>query len=236
MGTLYVIATPIGNMEDLTHRAVRIFGEVHALACEDTRVTRKIFDRYNITLPQTVFSYHEHNEAHGGARILGFLRDGLDVGLCSDGGCPGISDPGYRIIEACVEAEYPIEVIPGPSAAPTALLASGLPTSSYTYKGFPPRKSGARQRFLREDGDRPHTLVIYESPFRVGALLADAVEALGDRRAAVCIEMTKKFEKIRRGWLTELAEEFSDWKARGEVTVVIAGNHPKFCRDSEDDD
>ncbi len=232
MGTLYVIATPIGNMEDLTHRAVRVLGEVDALACEDTRVTRKIFDRYGIAMPRTVFSYHEHNEAHGGARILGFLRDGLNVGLCSDGGCPGISDPGYRIIEACIEAEYSIAVIPGPSAAPTALLASGLPSSSYTFKGFPPRKSGARQRFLGDDGDAPHTLVIYESPYRVAALLRDAVVALGDRRAAVCIELTKKFEKVRRGWLSELADEFENWKARGEVTVVIAGNHPKFTRDA----
>ena len=228
MGTLFLVATPIGNLEDLTFRAARILGEVDALACEDTRLTRRIFERHQIPSPKTIFSYHEHNEHQAGKRILGLLREGLSVGLCTDGGYPGISDPGYRIVSAAIEEGHAIDVVPGASAVPVALIASGLPTSSYTFKGFPPRKSGARRRFLEMDKDLPHTMAIFESPFRTGALLADAVAVLGNRRAAVCIELTKKFEEISRGFLEALAEAFRDKKIRGEVTVVIAGNNPKF--------
>jgi 16S rRNA (cytidine1402-2'-O)-methyltransferase len=233
---LYLIATPIGNLEDITLRAIRIFGEVDALACEDTRFTRKIFERHGIPSPRTIFSYHEHNEQQAGKRILGLLDEGLSVAVCSDGGFPGISDPGYRIVAACVERGHAIEVIPGPSAVPTALLASGLSTASYTFKGFPPRKSGPRKRFLEMDRDLPHTLVVFESPFRVGKLLDDAFEVLGNRRAAVCIELTKKFEEVRRGYLQELAAEFRDKTVKGEVTVVIAGNNPKFAKSEDEDD
>lgn len=228
MGTLFVIATPIGNLEDTSFRTVRVLGEVDALACEDTRMTRRLLDRYEISPPRTLFSYHEHNEEQAGKRILGLLAEGLSVGLCSDGGCPGISDPGYRIIRDARELEHHVDILPGPTAVTTALLASGLSTSSFTFKGFPPRKSGARQRWLAADGEAPHTLVIYESPFRVGKLLADAHEALGNRLAAVCIELTKKFERVSRGYLLDLAEEYSDKSIKGEVCVVIAGSNPKF--------
>lgn len=234
-GKLYVIATPIGNMEDLTFRAARVLGQVDALACEDSRVTRKIFERHGIPSPRNIFAYHEHNEDTGTKRILGLLREGASVALCSDGGCPGISDPGYRVLAACREEEYPIEVLPGASAVSTALLASGLSTSSYTFKGFPPRKSGQRQRFFAEESDRPHTLVVFESPFRIGKMLADAHVALGDRLAAVCLELTKKFERVHRGYLADLADEFANRKVKGEITVVISGNNPKFSRDSETD-
>lgn len=230
MGALYIVATPIGNLEDLTYRAARILGEVNALACEDTRLTRRIFERHQIPTPRTVFSYHEHNEEAAGKRILGLLAKGLDVALCTDGGYPGISDPGYRIIAASHEAGHNIIVLPGAGAVCLALVASGLPTSSYTFKGFPPRKPGPRKRFLAEESAMPHTLVLFESPFRIAALLKDALETLGDRRAAVCVELTKKFENIHRGYLSELAETFSTATARGEITVVIAGNHPKFQR------
>jgi 16S rRNA (cytidine1402-2'-O)-methyltransferase len=236
MGTLYLVATPIGNLEDLTFRAVRVLGEVDALACEDTRITRRIFERYEIQKPRTFFSYHEHNEEQAGKRILGLLRDGLSVALCTDGGYPGISDPGYRIIRACHEADYAVEALPGASAVPLALLNSGLSTSSYTFKGFPPRKSGPRKRFLESDRDMPHTLVIFESPFRIGRLLEDAAEVLGDREAAVCVELTKKFENIHRGYLTDLAQEFADRKVKGEITVVIAGDNPKFLRDAPENE
>lgn len=228
MGTLHLIATPIGNLGDLSYRAVELLGTVDALACEDTRMTRKIFERYAISSPRTIFSYHEHNEDMAGKRILGFLADGLSVGLCTDGGMPGISDPGYRIVGEAISAGHEVNVVPGPSAALAGLIASGLPSSSFTFKGFPPRKSGQRKRFLEEDADRPHTLVLFESPHRTAAMLADALEVLGDRRAAVCIELTKKFEEVRRGHLSELAAAFATEKIRGEVTVVIAGNHPKF--------
>lgn len=231
MGKLYVIATPIGNMEDLSHRAQRVFGELDALACEDTRMTRRIFERYNIHSPRTIFAYHEHNEAQAGKRIDGLLNEGLTVGICSDGGCPGISDPGYRAIQAAIAGGHTIEVLPGPSAVSTALLLSGLPSSSYTFKGFPPRKSGARQRFLAMEKDLPHTIICFESPFRIGKFLEDALIALGDRDAAVCLELTKQFERVHRGRLSELVPQFEK-QPKGEITVVIAGNNPKFRHDA----
>jgi 16S rRNA (cytidine1402-2'-O)-methyltransferase len=236
MGTLYIIATPIGNMEDLSFRAVRVLGELDALACEDTRQTRRIFERFDIQSPRTIFSYHEHNEENAGKRIIGLLNEGLSVGVCTDGGYPGISDPGYRAIAAAREGDHEVVVLPGASAVPTALLASGLPTSSYTFKGFPPRKSGQRQRFFAADAELPHTMVVFESPFRIGKMLADAHTALGNRLAAVCVEMTKKFEKVHRGYLADLAESFADRKVKGEITVVIAGNNPKFAADDPEDD
>lgn len=204
--------------------------EVDALACEDTRMTQRLLERYEIERPRTTFSYHEHNEEQAGKRILGLLNEGLSVGLCSDGGCPGVSDPGYRIIRDCREAGHTVDILPGPTAVTTALLASGLSTASFTFKGFPPRKSGARQRWLLEDADRPHTMVIYESPFRIGQLLADAHAVLGERMAAVCIELTKKFERVERGYLGELATQFAEKKVKGEICVVISGDNPKFLR------
>jgi 16S rRNA (cytidine1402-2'-O)-methyltransferase len=230
MATLYLIATPIGNLEDITYRAVRLLGEVDALACEDTRYTRIIYERYEIPRPPTIFSYHEHNEAAAGRRVIGLLDAGRAVGLCSNAGYPGISDPGFRIVSAALKQGHRVEAIPGASAVPVALVESGLPTSSYTFKGFAPRKSGQRKRFLETDCSLPHTLVLFESPHRVGALLADANAVLGDRAAAVCIELTKKFEEVHRGYLAELAETFSGKTVKGEVTVVIAGNNPKFIR------
>ena len=154
------------------------------------------------------------------------------MALCSDGGYPGISDPGYRLVRLVVEAGLPFDVLPGACAIDLALIHSGLPTSSFTFKGFPPRKPGALHRFFEEEREAAHTLVIYESPFRVGPTLAAAHEALGDRQAAVCIELTKQFERVARGWLSELAAAFADKPVKGEVAIVIAGNHPKFIRAS----
>lgn len=237
-GKLFVIATPIGNLEDLTLRAKRVLSEVDALACEDTRHTRILLDRYDVPRPRLLFSYHEHNEDRAAQRILGLLASGQNVGLCSNAGYPGISDPGYIVISRAVSRGFAIEVIPGASAVPTALLSSGLPTSSFTFKGFPPRKAGRRRTFLEAERDRPHTLVFYESPNRLGALLQTALEVLGDRQAAVCIELTKMFEDVRRGPLSALAREFEGAKVKGEVAVVIAGNNPKFTaeRDGSDGD
>ncbi|MBN1256622.1 MAG: 16S rRNA (cytidine(1402)-2'-O)-methyltransferase [Planctomycetes bacterium] len=233
---LYLIATPIGNLEDITLRALRVLGEVEALACEDTRITRKIFQRHEIALPQTIFSYHEHNEAQAGRKILDLLEQDLAVGLCTNAGYPGISDPGYRIASEAIEAGFEVQVLPGPGAVEAALLSSGLSTSSFTFKGFPPRKEGKRQRFLEMEKDLPHTLIIYESPHRTAKLLASALAVFGDRRAAVCIELTKKFEKVRRGYLSELLSELAGKTIKGEVAVVIAGNNEKFIRDSETDE
>jgi 16S rRNA (cytidine1402-2'-O)-methyltransferase len=228
MAKLVVIATPIGNLEDITLRAVRVLGELHALACEDTRHTRILFEAHGIPSPRIILSYREKNESQAESKIVALLKEGLSVGVCSDAGYPGISDAGYRLISRAVDEGFEIEVIPGAGAVEPALLSSGLPTSSYTFKGFPPRKPGVRKRFLTQDRDQPHTLVFYESPFRVAALLRDAREVYGDRRAAVCIELTKKFERIHRGTLGELLDQFKDVTIRGEVTVVVAGNHPKF--------
>ncbi|HDP35197.1 MAG TPA: 16S rRNA (cytidine(1402)-2'-O)-methyltransferase [Candidatus Hydrogenedentes bacterium] len=233
MGTLYVVGTPIGNLEDISLRAQRILAEVAAVAAEDTRVTRKIYERYALSSPGIRFSCHEHNESQAVPRILGLLAAGENVALCSDGGMPGISDPGYRVINACHDAGHGVEIIPGPSAITTALVASGLPGASFTFKGFPPRKSGQRRRFLEEDKASAHTLVFFESPHRIAALLRDALEILGDRRAAVCVEMTKQYEAVHRDYLSELTRAFASGKTvRGEITVVVAGNNPKFTNPS----
>ena len=236
MATLFVIATPIGNLEDMTLRAIRVLGEVGALACEDTRHTRNLFSRHAIPSPRTILSYREQNEGQAGARIIALLKQGLSVGICSDAGYPGISDAGYRLIVQAIEEGFPVEVIPGAGAIEPALLASGLPTSSFTFKGFPPRKPGVRRRFLEIEKDMPHTLIFYESPFRLAKLLLDALAVLGDRRAAVCVELTKQFEKVHRGSLSELAAVFQGQKVRGEITVVIAGNNPKFTLEDTDEE
>jgi len=232
MPTLFVIATPIGNLEDMTYRAVRILSEVQALACEDTRRTRTLLTHFNIPPPSLIISYHEHNEERAGKGILKLLSEGQDIALCSDGGYPGVSDPGYRIIHEAIENGFEVQVIPGAGAVTMALVASGLPSSSYTFKGFPPRKPGPRRRFLEMEKDVPHTLIFFESPFRVAKLLDAALSVLGNRKAAVCIELTKMYEQVHRGYLEELLEQFEGKKIRGEVTVVIAGNHPKFIAPS----
>jgi 16S rRNA (cytidine1402-2'-O)-methyltransferase len=230
VATLYIVATPIGNLEDVSARAVRILREVAVIACEDTRKTGRLLERCGIEHKTRMVAYHEHNEEKAGHKILELLSWNKSVALCSNAGYPGVSDPGYRVIADAIEAGHKIEVIPGASAVEPSLLSSGLPTSSFVFKGFPPRKPGPRRRFLAEDAECAHTLIIYESPYRTAALLAQALEVYGDRRAAVCVELTKMFESVFRGWLSELAAQFAEVEVRGEVTVVIAGNHPKMIR------
>lgn len=226
--TLYIVSTPIGNLDDISYRVIRVLGEADALASEDTRQTRKIYTRFDIPAPKIFFAYHEHNEASAGGKILKLLTEGKTVALCTDAGTPGISDPGYRIISEAMARGFAVEIIPGPSAVTTALLVSGLPSSSFTFKGFPPRKKGQRRRFLEMEKEAPHTLIFFESPHRLAGLLTDALEVLGNRKAAVCIDMTKMFEEIHRTYLSELVETFVGKKIKGEITVVIAGNNPKF--------
>lgn len=232
MTALYIVATPIGNLEDLSPRALRVLAEVHAIACEDTRRTRGLLTHGKIPHPPVLLSYREGIEERAGAQVLAYLADGKTVALCTDGGYPGVSDPGYRLVRAAVERGFEVQVIPGPSAVLTALVLSGLPTSSFTFKGYPPRKPGVRRRFFAEEREMPHTLVIFESPHRVGKTLAAALEVLGDREVAVCMELTKKFERVVRGHLQELSLRYATESVRGEVTIVFAGNHPKFRRDS----
>lgn len=228
---LFVVATPIGNLEDMTPRALEALRAADAIACEDTRRTWALLSHFEIPRPRHMLSYREGTEQAQGERIAELLAQDAVVALCTDGGYPGISDPGYRLIRLAVERGFEFEVIPGASAVPVALLLSGLPTSSYTFKGYPPRKGGPLRRFLEEEKDRAHTLVCFESPFRVLKTLQAALDVFGDREAAVCVELTKKFQNVSRGYLSDLCEQFLDKRVRGEVTLVIAGAHPKFRRD-----
>jgi 16S rRNA (cytidine1402-2'-O)-methyltransferase len=222
-GVLYVVATPIGNMEDVTLRALDVLRQCDALAAEDTRRTRQLLTRHEIPRPRTLLSLHEHNEEQSAGRVVGLLEGGARVALCSDAGTPLVSDPGYRTLRLVVERGFPVQPIPGPSAVLAALAVSALPPSSFTFKGFPPRKPGPRKRFLEAEAEQPHTLILFESSHRVAKLLRDAVEVLGDREACVCVDLTKRFEATHRGSLSELAEKFDGAPTRGEITVVIAG-------------
>lgn len=228
---LHVVATPIGNLGDLSPRALDALRSAAAIACEDTRRTWQLLSHFGIPRPPDMYSYRQGNEERVSERVLADLSAGKEVVLCSDGGYPAVSDPGYRLIRACAQANVRYEVIPGASAVEVALLMSGLPTSSFTFRGFPPRGPGALRNWFAEDRDKEHTLICYESPFRIGATLAAALDALGDREAAVCIELTKMHERVSRGYLSDLAKEYGGAKVKGEVALVIAGNNPKFCRD-----
>lgn len=234
---LYVIATPIGNLGDITFRAVATLKSVDALATEDTRVTAKLLTHLSVERPHPTFSCHEHNEARAVGRVISLIEEGRAVGLVSDAGLPGISDPGYRVISALIEAGHKVEVIPGANAATMALVSSGLSTASFTFLGFPSRKAGKRKSMFEAEKDTGHTLVLYESPHRIGALLADALEVLGDRKAVVALELTKKFERFHRGLLSELVGDFANDKPKGEVTVIIEGVTRKSRQaDDESDD
>ena len=229
---LHVTATPIGNLGDLSPRALDAFRNASLIACEDTRRTWQLLSHFGIPRPEMV-SYRQGNEERVSRTVIDAVKAGREVVLCSDGGYPGISDPGYRLVRECAREGVPYEIIPGACAVETALLMSGLSTSSYTFRGFPPRGPGAIRNWFAEDRDKEHTLVCYESPYRVGATLAAAFDALGDREAAVCIELTKLHERVSRGYLSDLAKEFSDGKVKGEVAIVIAGSNPKFARPPE---
>ena len=230
IGRLILIGTPIGNLDDVSSRALDALRSIDALVCEDTRRTRTLLERFAIERPRIVFSCHEHNERRAVARMERLLDDGWSVGLVSDAGMPGISDPGYLAVRMAVQRGHPVEAIPGPSAVITALAVSGLPMSRFSFLGFAPRKSTQRRRFLEPVAGLDHTLVLFESPRRLTALLADALEVLGDRRASVSIELTKIFEGTERGWLADLASHFADAVPKGEVTVAIAGTNHKFIR------
>lgn len=224
---LHVIATPIGNLGDLSPRALEAFKNAALIACEDTRRTWQLLAHFEVPRPDMI-SYRQGNEERVTETILAALAEGKEVVLCSDGGYPGISDPGYRLIRACAKENVPYEVIPGASAVNVALLMSGLSTSSFTFRGFPPRGPGALRNWFAEDKDKEHTLICYESPFRIAATLQAAYEVLGDREAAVCIELTKLHERVSRGYLSALVKEYAGAKVKGEVALVIAGSNPKF--------
>lgn len=219
---LYLVATPIGNLSDITLRALETLRQVDVIASEDTRKTGRLLHHFEISKPQ--ISFHEHNEEKAGQKILRLLEEGQSVAVVSDAGTPGISDPGYSIVRKVIEAGLPLTMIPGATAVIMAVVLSGLPAHSFTFRGFPPRKSGKRQRFLAVDAASPHTLVFYESPYRLRAFLQDALAVYGDRETAVCNELTKLYETIHRGKLSEMIAHFAEEEPRGEYVVVIAGS------------
>ncbi|MEM9454051.1 MAG: 16S rRNA (cytidine(1402)-2'-O)-methyltransferase [Myxococcota bacterium] len=230
---LYIVATPIGNLEDVSLRAIEVLRSVDVVASEDTRHTAKLLARHEIKARQMPF--HEHNEKRVVGKIVKLLEDGRDVALVSDAGTPGIADPGFSLVRRCHEEGLPVTMVPGPAALVMAVVLSGLPLHSFTFRGFPPRKPGKRRRFLAVDADSPHTLVFYESPYRVRALLGDALEVYGDRRAALCNDLTKKFEAVHRGTLSELGQRLEKDGAKGEYVVVVEG-HTDEASDGEDAD
>jgi 16S rRNA (cytidine1402-2'-O)-methyltransferase len=223
-GTLYVVATPIGNLEDVTYRAVRILGAVDLIAAEDTRAAHVLLDRYGIRRP--LVSYFEGNEAERAAELGRRLAAGARVALISQAGTPAIADPGFRLIAAARAAGARVEIIPGPNAATAALVASGLPTDRFLFLGFPPRTEARRRATFARLQSLEATLVLYEAPPRVAATLADLEAALGPREAAVVRELTKIHEEVVRGSLGELRARYADGPPRGEVTLVVAGAAP----------
>ena len=218
---LYLVATPIGNLGDITLRALETLRAVDLVASEDTRKTGHLLKHFEIKKPQV--SFHEHNEDRVRGKILERLQAGQSVALVTNAGSPAISDPGFTLVRACIAADIPITAIPGPTALVTALVLSGLPVHSFTFRGFPPRKAGARRRFLGVDAAAPHTLIFYESTYRLVDFLRDAEAVYGDRRAAVANDLTKFFEVVKRGRLSALAAWAEGDRLRGEFTVVIEG-------------
>lgn len=220
-GTLYVVATPIGNLEDLSYRATRILSEVSLIACEDTRHTRKLLNHYGIK-SKTV-SYHDHNEREQASHLIEFLKTGKDVAVVSDAGTPGISDPGFRIVSLALAEGFPVVPLPGPTALISALVASGLPIDEFFFGGFLPARQTARRNRLAELSTIKATLVFYEAPHRIIDTLKDAREILGERDAAIARELTKLHEEILRGRLSELANQFDQSKhePRGEMVLII---------------
>jgi len=218
--TLYLVATPIGNLGDISARALETLREADYVASEDTRKTGRLLKHFEISRPQIAF--HEHNERHAGQRIMSLLEQGHGVALVTSAGTPGISDPGFTLVRSALEARVNVTMIPGPAAFVMALVLSGLPVHSFTFRGFPPKGGGKRKRFFDVDRDSPHTLIYYESPFRLGKFLADAIEVFGDRKAALAKELTKMFESVKRARLSELLAGL-ETKPKGEYVIVIAG-------------
>jgi len=219
---LYLVATPIGNLKDITLRALETLGEVDFVASEDTRKTGRLLKHFDIQKPQIAF--HEHNEARAGERLMTLLSQGKSVALVTNAGTPGISDPGFTLVRRAIQAGIEMTMIPGPTALIMAVVLSGLPLHSFTFRGFPPRKSGPRQRFLAVDQASPYTLVFYESPYRLEAFLKDALTVYGDRPAVIANDLTKLYETVLRGPISSLLADVAAMKLRGEYIVVIAGH------------
>ena len=222
---LYLISTPIGNLGDISLRALETLRAADLVVSEDTRKTGIMLKHFEISKPQ--LSFFEGNEGKHLPRVMAALEGGKQVALVSNAGTPGISDPGFTLVRAALDAGIEVSAVPGPTALIMALVLSGLPVHSFTFRGFPPRKPGPRRRFLEVDQDSPHTLIFYESPHRLLAFLKDALEIYGDRPAAIANDLTKKFEAVYRGTLSGLVNQFSNEKLLGEYTIVIHGKDQK---------
>ena len=221
-GKLFVVSTPIGNLEDITLRAVTVLKDCDVIACEDTRNTRKLLARYGIETPLT--SYHEHNEVEKSPKLLERLKDGKNIGLVSDAGTPSVSDPGWRLVNLSIENNIEVVPVPGPSAVLSALVVSGLPTDSFLFLGFFPRTVGKKKEFLKDVKPYPYTMVFYESVRRLPRTLSLMLEILGDRNICVAREMTKLYEEVIRGSVSEVISILSKKESvKGEVTIVLEG-------------
>jgi 16S rRNA (cytidine1402-2'-O)-methyltransferase len=223
-GCLYLVGTPIGNLEDITLRAIRILKESDQIACEDTRHTQKLLSHYNIQKP--LVSYHEHNEMTRAPELVLAMEQGAKIALVSDAGMPLVSDPGYRLVTLCARHQIPVIPIPGPSALLAALSASGLPNEEFLFVGFLPARSGERQRALERLRLEDRTLILYEAPHRVAETVSDALEILGDRPACLAREVTKVHEEFRRAALSELSASLEEKPVRGEITLLIGAPLP----------
>jgi 16S rRNA (cytidine1402-2'-O)-methyltransferase len=219
IGTLFLVATPIGNLQDISFRALETLRTVELIACEDTRQTRKLLNHFGIS--KKLVSYHEHNEASRASELQKLLNEGKSIAVVTDAGTPAIADPAFRAVEKAVEAGAKIVSVPGAAAFVNALIISGLPTDAHFFAGFLPAKSGERRKRLAEIKNIPATLIFYEAPHRLKKSLADCVAVLGNRRAAIVRELTKIYEETVRGTLPELAEKYSQIQARGEIVLVI---------------
>jgi 16S rRNA (cytidine1402-2'-O)-methyltransferase len=217
---LYLIATPIGNLSDITLRALETLRQVDCVASEDTRKTGILLKHFGIKKP--LISFHEHNKTQAAKRVVGLLEKGKSVALVTNAGTPGVSDPGFTLVRSAIEAGIEVTMAPGATAFVMALVLSGLPIHSFTFRGFPPRTSSKRRRFLAVDKASPHTLIFYESPHRLRSFLEDALDVLGDRHAAFAKELTKMFESVKRGRLSELLAQLEK-DPKGEYVVVISG-------------
>jgi 16S rRNA (cytidine1402-2'-O)-methyltransferase len=219
---LYLVATPIGNLGDMPARGIEALNAVDLVLAEDTRKTGILLKHFGVAARQMPF--HDHNERHKGDKVVRLLEQGKDVALVTDGGTPGISDPGFSLVRAAIERGIPITMVPGPTAFVMALVLSGLPVHSFTFRGFPPRKGGQRRRFYEADAASPYTLIYYESPYRLVESLHDALAVLGDRPAALANDLTKRFEAVWRAPLAELAARVAaEEKLLGEYVLVVAG-------------
>jgi len=221
--TLYIVSTPIGNLEDITLRAIDILKEVDLIACEDTRTSKNLLSRYQIQKPLT--SYHEHNEIEKAEELLSLLQEGKSIALITDAGTPGVSDPGYRIVKLASENGIPVLSVPGASASIAALSISGLPTSSFTFLGFPPKQNKRLIEYLERIKDYPETLIFYESPKRVIKTITVMIEVLGDRNASISREITKMYEETLRGLLSDILTNLDSRDSlKGEFVLVVEGN------------